>query len=94
MIAYVLDITHGSSVKSQHWLQRRNEGHLPKLNDANIRLLVRAIDRDPGYTLDPLLDSVDDMRYNLHRDTKVSSSPLLLEDFGVDLAGGDVVIAS
>lgn len=55
------------SLDERHALDVTNS--TTKLDDAHIGLLVRAIDRCPSDTLDPVLDGVRDMRNAANLDT-------------------------
>ena len=44
----------------------------------------------PGDPCDPLLDLVGDMRNDLHGAAQIIATPLLGDDFGIDLAGRHV----
>lgn len=72
---------------------RGTESNSPKLNNADIGLLARAVDGDDGHALDPVLDRVGHMGHDLHRPAKVVAAALLVDDIQVDLAGRDVVLA-
>jgi hypothetical protein len=69
------------------------ESNSPKLNNADIGLLARAVDGDDRHPLDPVLDRVGHMGHDLHRPAKVVAATLLVDDIQVDLAGRDVVLA-
>jgi hypothetical protein len=74
-------------------LPAETKSNSPKLDDADIGLLARAVDRDGGDALDPVLDGVCDVGHDLHRLSEIVAAALLLDDVQVDLAGGDVVLA-
>jgi hypothetical protein len=73
-----LDIAHGAT----------------KLNDTHIWLFIRVINRYPRNPLDPILNGVCEVWYNLDRPSKIVSSSLFFYDMLVDLAGGDVILSS
>lgn len=64
-----------------------------KLNDTHIRLLSRIINRYTRNLLDPFLNSICDVRDDLHSLAQVVALSLTLDDVLVDLAGRDVVVA-
>jgi len=64
-----------------------------KLDYANIRLLMRIIDRDFGNSFDPIYDGVRDMRNDLNGATEIVASSFPLNDVIVYLASGDVILA-
>ena len=74
---HALDIAHGPA----------------ELDYAHVRLLVRVVDGDPRDPLDPVLDSIRDVRDDLHRLAQIVAPALPLDDMLVDLAGRDVVRA-
>lgn len=65
-----------------------------ELNNADVWLLARVVDGDPGNTLDPFLNGTSDMRHDLHRLAQVIASALGSNDLLVDLASRDVVVPS
>jgi hypothetical protein len=64
-----------------------------QLDDADVRLGTRVVDRLLGDALDPVLDLVGDVGHNLDRLAEVCADALLLDHVAVDLAGRDVVVA-
>jgi hypothetical protein len=64
-----------------------------QLDYAHIGLLARVIDRYPCNLLYPFLNSVGDVRDDLHRLAKVVALALALDDVLVDLTSCDVVVA-
>ena len=68
--------------------------HTYQLNDADIGLLARLVDRYLGDTVDGVDDRVDNVRYNLDSAAEILALALVLNNLLVDLAGGDVVVAS
>ena len=64
-----------------------------QLDDADIGLLARLVDRYLGDTVDGVDDRVDNVRYNLDSAAEILALALVLDNLLVDLAGGDVVIA-
>lgn len=70
-----------------------DSGPTYQLDDADIGLLARLVDRYPGDTVDGVDDRVDNVGYDLDSATEVLALALVLDDLLVDLAGGDVVVA-
>ena len=62
-----------------------------KLDNTCIRLFICIIDRDPGYSFNPILDSVCEVRNNLHGPADVVASSLALNDMMIDFSRRDVV---
>ena len=71
-----LDVAHGSA----------------EFDDAHVRLLSVAVHGYLRHPLDPLLDLVGDVRDHLHCLAEVVAAPFPLDDVGVHLAGGEVVV--
>jgi len=65
-----------------------------QLNNAHIRGLIGIVDWDTCYALDPILNRVGQVGHNLNGLSEVVTATLTLNDVLVDLAGGDVVLAS
>lgn len=65
-----------------------------KLDDADVRLFVRIVHRYPRHSLNPVLNCVREMRYDLHSTPQIVTPSLSLDDVLVDLAGGDVIFSS
>lgn len=65
-----------------------------KLNNADIRCLIGIVDWDASHAFDPVLNRVGQMRYYLDSLSEIVAATLALNDVLVDLASGDVVLAS
>lgn len=65
-----------------------------KLYNAYIWLLVRVIDWDLGYPLDPVLNRIGDVWHNLDGPSKIVALSLAIDDVLVNLASGNVVLSS
>lgn len=65
-----------------------------QLNDAHIWRFIGIIHWNSSHALNPILDSICQVRNDLHGATKVIAAPLLLNDMLVDLAGCDVILTS
>lgn len=64
-----------------------------QLDDADIGLLARLVDRYLGHTVDGVDDRIDNVGYNLDSAAKVLALALVLDNLLIDLASGDVVVA-
>jgi len=64
-----------------------------QLDDTHIGLGPGLVNRDLGNALDPFLDGVGDVRYDLNRLAEIVADTLSLDDRLVNLARRDVVIA-
>lgn len=64
-----------------------------QLNDTDIRLLIRIVDRNPRNPLNPILNCVREVRHDLDRLSEIIAPALTLDDMLVDLARCDVVLA-
>jgi hypothetical protein len=65
-----------------------------QLNYAHIRHLACVVHGYPRHLLYPFLDCVCDVRHDLHSLAKIVALALALNDVLVDLACGDIVVAS
>ena len=79
--------------------QRFHKGHAldvtnrsAQFDNTNIRLLIGIVHRDSSYSLNPLLDSVRDMRYDLDGLPEVASPAFMLNHLLVNLARSDIVL--
>lgn len=64
-----------------------------QFDNADIRALICIIDRDPCNSLNPVLDSICQVRHNLHRLAEIVTPTLTLNDMLVYLSSCDVVLA-
>jgi hypothetical protein len=90
-------VLSSSSPQLAHSLDERHALNITncasQLNDADIRLLARVVDRYPCHLLYPFLNRVCDVGYHLHRLAEIVAFALALNDVLVDLAGCDIVVA-
>lgn len=64
-----------------------------KLDDAHIRFFIGVIHGYPRYPLDPVLDGVCNMWYDLHGLAKIVTCPFPFNHMLIDFAGGDIVFS-
>lgn len=64
-----------------------------KLDDADVGLFIRVIDRYLGHLLDPILNGVRQVRNNLDRLAQIVAFSFPIDDMLVDLASGDIAIS-
>lgn len=62
-------------------------------NDAHIRFPSRVIHRNPRHTLNPVLNGVRQVRYNLNSLAQVVTATLALDNMLVDFPRGDILIS-
>lgn len=82
-----LELTHGLNEGSRFDI---TDG-TTQFNNTNIRLLSRVIDGHSSDTLDPVLDSIRNVGYDLDSLAEIVTASLLLNNFTVDLASGNIV---
>ncbi len=85
-----LELTHGLDERS-----RLNvTDSTTKLDDADLGRFAAAIDGARSFPLDPVLNSIGQVRHDLDRLAEVVALSFLLNDLAIDLAGGDVVVTA
>lgn len=71
----------------------RDRKNGPQRTNADVRFFARVINRNLGNSCDPLHNHVGNVRDNLYRPSKVCSLSLARDDFVIDLASRNVVVA-